>query len=70
MKYFSVCALIAITATAIHTQVAQSNNLEQQPGAPDDTTMIGFIFPTKDISDLWLDLTLDQREKIKNQVFE
>ena len=66
MKYITACALISITATAIHTQLNQSSNLNQESGAPDETTMIGFIFPTKDISDLWLDLSLEQREKIKN----
>ena len=35
----------------------------------EDKTMVGFLFSGKDLGKLWEDLTTDQKDEIKDEVF-
>lgn len=85
MKTFLVSALIAIAAQAITLQDAALATTEhkeikahEQHRAPGqamedqaaERTIVGFLFSGFDFGMLWEDLTDDQREAVKSDVFQ
>lgn len=68
MKSFVVSALVILSSQAV--LLRDTNSGSPAIGAPNENTMIGFIYPTSDMKDLWLDLNDDQRSQIKQKVYD
>ena len=70
MKFYAAAAILALSTQAITLSKATPGDTIEAEITERDMTIVGFFFDGLDFGMLWSDLTDDQKDQVKMNVFD